>query len=62
MGFKPYDICHGQNHGIVSANDYILWKRVCFGIANNVVEGCFHFIFTKNSFSIFGVIGIFFFV
>ena len=53
MAFKPNDQSYGHIHGIVCSNDLILCMRVHIGIPNNVDLGGFHFLCSKESFSIF---------
>jgi hypothetical protein len=55
LTFKLNDQCHDHNHGIVYSNDLVLCKSVRLGMTNNVAEESFHFLYTKNSFSIFWV-------
>ena len=62
MAFKPNDQSYGHIHGIVCSNDLILCTRVHLGISNNVAYGTFHFLFTENTFSIFRVPEMSFFV
>ena len=62
MAFKPNDQSYGHILGIVCLNDLILCTRVHLGIPNNVAEGSFHFLCTENSFSIFRVPEMRFFV
>jgi hypothetical protein len=52
MTFKPNELGHDQNDGIVCSNDSILCTCVPPGKANNVHFGCFHFLRIKNLFSI----------
>jgi hypothetical protein len=62
MTFNPNDQCHENEHNIVCSNDTIFRIIVRLGMANNIVEGSFHFLWMKNSFSNFRVPYIVFFV
>jgi hypothetical protein len=51
MDFKPNELGHDLNHGIVFSNNPILCTCVHIGIANKVHIGSFHFLCIKNQFS-----------
>jgi hypothetical protein len=62
MAFKPNELGQDQNHGIVCLNNPILRTCVRLGMSNNVHFRCFPFLRIKNSFSIFWVSKMGFFV
>jgi hypothetical protein len=43
MAFKPNELGHDPNHGIVCSNDPILCTCVHIGMVNKVHIGSFHF-------------------
>jgi hypothetical protein len=47
------DQCHAHNHDIVFSDNQILFRSLRLGMANNVAEDIFHFLFMKYSFFIF---------
>ena len=62
MPFKPNELGHDLNHGIVCRTEPILGTRVRLGMASNVAEGSFHFHRMKSGLSIFGAPEVVFFV
>jgi hypothetical protein len=48
MAFKPHELGHDPNHGIVCSNDPILCTCVHIGMANKVHIGSFHFLCIKK--------------
>jgi hypothetical protein len=53
--FKPNELGHDQNHGVVCSNDPILCVCVPLRIENSVHFRSFPFLRIKSSFSIFRV-------
>jgi hypothetical protein len=48
MAFKPNELGHDLNHGIVCSNDSILCTCVHIGMENKVHIGSFHFLCIKK--------------
>jgi hypothetical protein len=53
MAFKPLELGHDPNDGIVCSNNPILCTCVHIGMENEVHIGSFHFSMHKKSISIF---------
>jgi hypothetical protein len=51
MAFKPDELGHVPNHGIVCSNDPVLCTCMHIGMENKVHIGSFHFLCIKNQFS-----------
>jgi hypothetical protein len=50
MAFKPDELGHDPNHGIVCSNDPILCTCMHIGMENKDHIGSFHFLYIKNQF------------
>jgi hypothetical protein len=61
-GFQARWASYGHNHGIVFSNDPILCTCVHLGMANKVALGSINFLCTKNSFFIFLILKMGYFV
>ena len=53
MAFRANDGCYGDIHGIACSNVPILYTNMHIGMANNVAEESFYFLYIKNIFSFF---------
>jgi hypothetical protein len=53
MAFKPTELGHDQNHGIVRSNEPILCTCLYLVMAINLGFGGFNFTCTKNPFFLF---------
>ena len=49
MAFRPNEISHDHNHGVVCDNSPILCTCVHHGMAINVAEGRFRHLYQKKS-------------